>query len=179
MQHNRHNKPSIKRTYLARVRAHTKADEIIHAALQAGAWVVNPLRGTVRSTRFKDNHILGTRNTKGYLVATLHFSGERIQAKLHRVVWMSVFGYIKPGLMIDHINGKKFDNRIENLRLVTNAGNAKNRRSYCGTANPSARLTEETASAIRSSAGSYATRANHFGVSKSLVAQISRGELWT
>lgn len=35
--------------------------------------------------------------------------------------------------MIDHINGKPDDNRIENLRLATNSQNQQNKR-YCGKA---------------------------------------------
>lgn len=44
----------------------------------------------------------------------------------HRIVWELVFGPIPKGLQIDHINGNKIDNRIENLRLVTNRENCHN-----------------------------------------------------
>jgi len=52
------------------------------------------------------------KNNKSYLV--------------HRLVWEVVCGKIPNGLMIDHINRIRNDNRIENLRLVTRAGNAHN-----------------------------------------------------
>lgn len=45
----------------------------------------------------------------------------------HRIVWLSVFGEM-PGMQIDHINGVKSDNRIVNLRDVSNQANSKNRR---------------------------------------------------
>lgn len=43
----------------------------------------------------------------------------------HRVIWALVHGEW-PELQIDHINGRRHDNRIENLRQVTPAENSKN-----------------------------------------------------
>lgn len=48
----------------------------------------------------------------------------------HHIVWVSVNGMIPDFMMIDHINGKKTDNRICNLRLVTAQGNANNKKKY-------------------------------------------------
>lgn len=47
---------------------------------------------------------------------------------LHRVIWVMHFGAIPDGLFIDHINGDPYDNRLENLRLVTNRLNMMNRK---------------------------------------------------
>ena len=41
----------------------------------------------------------------------------------HRKVWENAYGAIPDGLVIDHINGKKDDNRIENLQLLTRKKN--------------------------------------------------------
>lgn len=52
----------------------------------------------------------------------------------HRVIWLMVYGEIRQDLEIDHINGIKDDNRIENLRLVTGQQNGFNRttaKGYC------------------------------------------------
>ena len=44
----------------------------------------------------------------------------------HRLIWLYVYGKFPDG-QVDHINGDPSDNRIENLRDVTNQENHKNR----------------------------------------------------
>lgn len=56
---------------------------------------------------------------------------ERIQIcgvryKLHRVVYALHYNDLTTELMIDHKNGNILDNRIENLRVVTNQQNQHN-----------------------------------------------------
>lgn len=48
---------------------------------------------------------------------------------VHRIVWELLAGPIGAGREIDHINGNRSDNRIENLRAVTRSENLKNQRS--------------------------------------------------
>lgn len=47
---------------------------------------------------------------------------------MHRLAWLYVYGRW-PRAMIDHINGDPRDNRIVNLRDVTNAVNQQNQRA--------------------------------------------------
>jgi len=46
----------------------------------------------------------------------------------HRLVWIWHNGKIEDGLFIDHIDGDRANNRIENLRLATKGQNMSNRK---------------------------------------------------
>jgi hypothetical protein len=48
----------------------------------------------------------------------------------HRIVWILTNGDIPEGLQIDHINGNRVDNRLENLRLATPRQNGVNKYSH-------------------------------------------------
>lgn len=48
--------------------------------------------------------------------------------KAHRLAWAYVYGEMPAGL-IDHIDGNKSNNRIDNLRVVTNTVNMQNLRA--------------------------------------------------
>jgi len=58
----------------------------------------------------------------GYLVKTVC----KKKLMIHRLVWEMHYGKIPKGMVIDHINRNKTDNRIENLRLATKSQNARN-----------------------------------------------------
>jgi hypothetical protein len=48
----------------------------------------------------------------------------------HRLIWTLVNGRIPDGLCIDHINGDRVDNRIDNMRVVTVAENNANQECH-------------------------------------------------
>lgn len=65
--------------------------------------------------------VVGAADRQGYLVTTIF----KKPLKLHRAAWAITHGEWPNG-SIDHINGNKSDNRIANLRVVTNSQNKQN-----------------------------------------------------
>lgn len=68
----------------------------------------------------------GRINSKGH--RQIGINGRLYQA--HRLIWIYVYGSIDKDLVIDHANGHRDDNRIENLRLVSQRKNNSNKYSH-------------------------------------------------
>lgn len=68
-------------------------------------------------------------NGKGYKVLTLCKNNVKTRFYVHQLVAMTFLGHnpCKFKFVIDHINHNKSDNKVENLRIVTNRENSTNK----------------------------------------------------
>lgn len=109
----------------------------------------------------------------------------------HRAVWEAFVGRIPPGLQINHKNGVKDDNRLENLECVTPAENTQhsfrvlgkkpNINPNPGSRNGRAKLTEADIPrvfALRAEGRSQQAIADLVGVDQTSVSRILRGDAW-
>jgi hypothetical protein len=80
------------------------------------------LRAKITSSHHrKAGDIVGCLKTNGYKMAMV----DRVNYYIHRLVWVYHNGPIPDGMVVDHINMERKDNRVENLRLVTRTENNK------------------------------------------------------
>lgn len=73
----------------------------------------------------------GSLNSQGYLDVDLgraYGKGITRNTKVHRIVWFLVYGYW-PDFQIDHIDGDKQNNKVENLRPTDQKLNQANRKA--------------------------------------------------
>jgi hypothetical protein len=74
-----------------------------------------------KSKRRNVGDALGKINDRGYVIATVQGDVYRV----HRLIFLWHYGVMPE--QIDHINGVRDDNRIDNLRPATSSENAQNR----------------------------------------------------
>jgi hypothetical protein len=71
-------------------------------------------------SNIKSGAIAGNQRQDGYI--DIGFKGKLIRA--HRLIWLMHHGYMPE--FLDHINGVRNDNRLENLRVATRTQNQMN-----------------------------------------------------
>ena len=92
-------------------------------------------RGSFFDARWNGRYagtVAGHRNKVGYVVITLN---KQFKTLAHRVIWLHVHG-AWPTRLIDHKDGVRWNNRLDNLREATTAQNgwnqAKRKRNTSG-----------------------------------------------
>ncbi len=82
----------------------------------------DPITGNIYGVK---GNVITTRHTKGYIHSSIKLEKKRYQFLGHHFAWYYTYGRM-PDKYIDHINGITDDNRILNLRDVTNQQNQWN-----------------------------------------------------
>ncbi len=143
-------------------------------------------------TNGKAGNILSPqRNTYGYRHVNLYKSGHHKCVVVHRLVMEAFVGKCPDGIQVNHKNGDKSDNRLENLEYVTPQENSIHAYQVLGRkpvhnrgeAAGGAKLTESQVLQIRSEYdgkhGSYSKLARKFGVDNKTVSSIINRKYWT
>ena len=99
-------------------------------------------------TVYEDGRILGKKglflvpqdNGKGYLITNLMINGKRVCKAIHRILAEAFIPNPENLSDVDHIDGNRQNNNLDNLRWVTHGNNIKhsfdlNNRSATGTDN--------------------------------------------
>lgn len=100
------------------------SDHIAAELLERGQIVTDPNSGDVW-VRGK----LGKAHANGYVRAYL---APGCVAPVHRIMWIANRGEIPDGCQINHRNKIRYDNRLDNLEVVTPAENVQHSRGHWG-----------------------------------------------
>lgn len=128
---------------------------------------------------------VGSCDSSGYLQIDLRSRGEGM-VSAHRFIFEAARGPIPADREINHRNGVKTDNRIDNLELVTHAENVRHAyrtglKSNAGERHPSHKLTAPQVGDIRrmhDGGESISTLALRFGVHRRTINDVVLRQSW-
>jgi hypothetical protein len=126
--------------------------------------------------------VKGPHQTQGY--HRVNF-GSGLRCLVHRLVWFVARGPIPEGFEVNHKNGAKLSNGVDELELVTSSGNAAHRDAN-GLRVPArdrraashAKLSDEQVRAIRLDPRPQAVIGRAYGVSQGQVSHLLRGKTY-
>lgn len=81
--------------------------------------------GNGKQRHYKE-HIIKPKYTSRYWYVSLMHNGVKKTYRLHRLVYKAFVGEIPKGMVIDHIDGDRSNNNVDNLRCVTLSENCQN-----------------------------------------------------
>lgn len=124
----------------------------------------------------------------GYLVITVRKDGKQRQLRAHRFIWECCVGKIPEGMVINHKDGDKHNNSLDNLEVVSHKENVdhawqvlKREVTVRGENNAQAKLTEEQAKEVITlikRGWSNPTIANRYGLHPNYVSLIRHNKRW-
>lgn len=134
---------------------------------------VDFIKGQIKSQRPRKD---------GYMQVNLCRDSKKVCLAVHQVIWEAFKGKRTKGMHICHNNSQCQDNRIENLREDTCAGNFRdkieNGTSPRGENQGSHKLTAEQILAIRADPRQQKTIAKEYGIRQGHVSRIKRRAAW-
>lgn len=136
-----------------------------------------------KKTRKGVRKMLAHKNKNGYLSIDLCKNGNIKKYSLHRIIALAFLDNIENKEQVNHINGNKHDNRIENLEWSTRSENQKHSietglRSAKGEKNSQSKLTEIQVLNIFNDKRTYNQISKDFKISISTISDIKRGHTW-
>lgn len=141
---------------------------------------------SLKVTQGKTSRILKpSNNGRGYRQVVLSINKKAKTMKVHRLVMFAFNGVSE--LMVNHINGIRHDNRLENLEYCDNSYNQihsvriGNHSTKHGENSHYSTITEETALSIKSLLSKNVNSKEIeilFGVSKYIISKIKTGKTW-
>jgi hypothetical protein len=142
--------------------------------------IFNALTG--REFKYSVNN--GGYNTTGFRSRR---DGKHVAISQHQAIWVYFNGTIPRGLEINHRNGRKSDNRLSNLELVTRTENNKHafriglKPKYWGDRAPKRKLSEADVREIKKLLAAGIPQKNiaaQYGVARNTISSIKIGASW-
>ena len=115
-------------------------------------------------------------HSKGYLRVNISVNGVNHTRRIHRLVASAFIPNPENKPQVNHKNGNKQDNSVENLEWVTGSENILHAYRSLSIRNPRAKLTCEQVSAIKNSTETSTVLGKRFGVDPSTILKVRRGE---
>ena len=153
---------------------------------------VRRVNSTRRIVQERNGMLLQAVKYDGYYDVQISGWGKRRSLSVHRLVLEAFRGPRPKRIVANHKNGKKTDNRLENLEWVTPSENVRHamrlglahprfppHQAAYGSRHGNAKLNEEKVAQILKIEGrQYADIGAEFGVAASTICDIRRGRIW-
>ena len=146
-----------------------------------GSWNKD-MNGYIKKVKIHNQQV----NRYGYLQTKLCKYGKCRQLTIHRLVAKAFIENPENKSQVNHIDGNKKNNRVDNLEWTTRSENVKHAydtglmssKHMTGSNHPLSKLTEDDVREIRTSEKKLKDLAKQFGVSYATIIDIKKHRTW-